>query len=452
MKKRNKIIVAVLAIAVAGVLIPVGSALASGNIASKLFLKNQNKKTVEASVKTDAPTLQNEVKNNQSDVASDSEMTVENVTGKAGETVEVSIMLHKNPGIAGATIELKYDPQLTLTDVSNGDALETLTFTKPDNLQNPCKFLWDSEKGMSQKDGVLLKLGFAISKQAVSGAELPVRISYTDGDIFDENLKNVKLKTVDGKVSIVEDYDCDKDGHKYSVLNKVDATCTEPEKTTYKCEVCGKTYVKETAKASGHTYQAVTVKATLTKNGMVKKVCSKCGDVLSSKTIFAPKTVSLSSMVYTGKKLIPKVVVKDSKGKVVSKSNYSVIAKNNLKVGKGKVTISFKGIYTGSISKTFDILPKATSITKVSAKAKGFCVNWKKQTAQTSGYQIQYATNSGFSKAVSKKLNGNKTTKYTGKGLKSRTKYYVRVRTYQKVSGKTYYSKWSAAKSVVTKK
>ena len=31
-------------------------------------------------------------------------------------------------------------------------------------------------------------------------------------------------------------------------------------------------------------------------------------------------------------------------------------------------------------------------------------------------------------------------------------KYYVRVRTYQKVSGKTYYSAWSGSKNVTIKK
>ena len=36
--------------------------------------------------------------------------------------------------------------------------------------------------------------------------------------------------------------------------------------------------------------------------------------------------------------------------------------------------------------------------------------------------------------------------------LKGGKKYYVQVRTYKKVSGKTYYSSWSKAKAVKTKK
>ena len=44
--------------------------------------------------------------------------------------------------------------------------------------------------------------------------------------------------------------------------------------------------------------------------------------------------------------------------------------------------------------------------------------------------------------------------KYTSKKitkLSAKKKYYVQVRTYKTVSGKTYYSSWSSVKSVKTK-
>ena len=44
------------------------------------------------------------------------------------------------------------------------------------------------------------------------------------------------------------------------------------------------------------------------------------------------------------------------------------------------------------------------------------------------------------------------TTSTTVKKLTKGKKYYVCVRTYQKVSGKTYYSTWSASKNVTIKK
>ncbi|MCC8107038.1 MAG: hypothetical protein LIO99_13740 [Clostridiales bacterium] len=55
---------------------------------------------------------------------------------------------------------------------------------------------------------------------------------------------------------------------------------------------------------------------------------------------------------------------------------------------------------------------------------------------------------------------GNKTKKVSGasktsvklSGLKKGKTYYVRIRTYKKVNGKTYYSAWSSKKTVKIKK
>ena len=115
-----------------------------------------------------------------------------------------------------------------------------------------------------------------------------------------------------------------------------------------------------------------------------------------------------------------------------------------------------KGKYQGTISKTYDILPKGISIAKLTAKPKGFTVKWKKQSNQTSGYQIQYATNKSFKSAKIKTVTKNKTTQLTLQKLKAKKKYYVRIRTYKtvKVNGKSVklYSGWSKAKSVTTKR
>ena len=48
-------------------------------------------------------------------------------------------------------------------------------------------------------------------------------------------------------------------------------------------------------------------------------------------------------------------------------------------------------------------------------------------------------------------VKGAKTVKYALKSLKSKKTYYVRIRAYKKVSGKTYYSGWTKGK-VKTKK
>ena len=82
------------------------------------------------------------------------------------------------------------------------------------------------------------------------------------------------------------------------------------------------------------------------------------------------------------------------------------------------------------------------------AKGKKLVVKWKKNTAGN-GYQIQYSTSKKFAKGnKTKTISKNKTTSYTIKKLKKKKTYYVRIRTYKKVSGKTYYSGWSSVKKV----
>ena len=95
---------------------------------------------------------------------------------------------------------------------------------------------------------------------------------------------------------------------------------------------------------------------------------------------------------------------------------------------------------------------KTTLKSAKNAKGKKLVVKWKKNTAGN-GYQIQYSTSKKFAKGnKTKTISKNKTTSYTIKKLKKKKTYYVRIRTYKKVSGKTYYSGWSSVKKATIKK
>ena len=123
-----------------------------------------------------------------------------------------------------------------------------------------------------------------------------------------------------------------------------------------------------------------------------------------------------------------------------------------MKVGKATVTVTGKGNYVGSVTGTFVINPKGTSVTKLIKAKKSFTVKYKKQTEECDGYEVQYSTSSGFKKgnkkAVIKKAG---TISKKIKKLKAKKKYYVRVRTYRVVGGVKYYSAWSKKKSVKTR-
>ena len=166
--------------------------------------------------------------------------------------------------------------------------------------------------------------------------------------------------------------------------------------------------------------------------------------------------LSKTSYTYDGKAKKPTVKVLNSKGKVLKSSNYTVKYSNNVKAGKATVTIKFKGKYTGTIKATYTIKPKTTAITGATRNGSNgskVALIWKKQAAQTSGYQIQYATDKKFTK--DKQLVTVSSAKKTSKTIKNVSEdksYYFRVRTYKEVNGKKVYSVWSKSKIVKTEK
>ena len=74
----------------------------------------------------------------------------------------------------------------------------------------------------------------------------------------------------------------------------------------------------------------------------------------------------------------------------------------------------------------------------------------KRQTAQTSGYQLRYATNSKLKNAKTITVKGNKNNTVSLNGLKAGTTYYMQARTYMAIKGKKYYSKWSSTEHCKT--
>lgn len=214
-----------------------------------------------------------------------------------------------------------------------------------------------------------------------------------------------------------------------------------------------------TPPAHVHRYIPVFEKATTEKDGARMKRCS-CGKISEQQSIYRIQDVKLLTerMVYSGRSRKPELKVIDRTGKVIDRSQYQVSYQNNVNVGQGKAIIRFRDNYSGSLEKKFFIEPERTSLTGLKARSKGFTVRWKKQAAQTAGYEIQYSASSRFSKKTTRTITvkNRKTTSKTIAKQKPGKKYYVRIRAYQpvKIEGRTVrmYSKWSKVKSVKTKK
>ena len=161
--------------------------------------------------------------------------------------------------------------------------------------------------------------------------------------------------------------------------------------------------------------------------------------------------LSYSKATYSGKAKKPAVKITYYGRALTKGKDYEIAYKDNKNVGKAKVTVTGKGSYAGTKVKTFRIVPEGTSISKVTKGKKQFTVKWKKQSTQTTGYQIRYSTSSKFSKAKTVTVKKNTAASKVVKKLKANKKYYVKVRTYKKIGNSTYYSAWSSYKTVKTK-
>ncbi len=294
------------------------------------------------------------------------------------------------------------------------------------------------------------------------------------------------------------DEDCNVCGEKRTVTHTKKTTVTKATtskngKTVTKCSKCGKTLSTATIKyaktvklsTTSYTYNGATKKPTVTVKDSAGKTISKSnytvtypktsksigtykvkvtfkGNYSGTKTLtFKINPVSVSkcsiklsktSYTYNGKTQKPTVTVKDSAGKTISKSYYTVTyPKTTKNVGTYKVTIKMKGSYSGTKTLTYKIDPPKSSVSKITAGKKALTVSVAKKSTQVSGYQIQYSTSKKFTSAKTKTISSYKTTKATISSLKAKTTYYVRVRTYKTVGKTKIYSAWSSAKSMKTK-
>ena len=240
-------------------------------------------------------------------------------------------------------------------------------------------------------------------------------------------------------------------------LTKVIETIYEEGYYIYTLKGSSLNYKPKTNQTHTHTFDAgkITKKASFTADGVKTYTCT-AGDFTKTEAIPKVSNVKLekTSYTYDGKAKKPSVIVKDAKGKTLKEgTDYKISYPSGRKnVGKYKVKVTLKGNYTGSKEFEFTIKPKGTSLSKLTAGKKQFTATWKAQKTQTNGYEVQYSTSKNFKGAKTVNIKKNKTTSETVKKLSAKKKYYVRIRTYKKVSGKKIYSDWSKSKNITTKK
>ena len=211
------------------------------------------------------------------------------------------------------------------------------------------------------------------------------------------------------------------------------ATCTTAGKTDGShCSVCNTVIKVQTViNATGHKSSGwiVDKAASIGVKGSKHRECTICKKVLETAEIpalsrisisKASVTLSTSTYAYDGKAKKPGVTVKLNGKTLKNGTDYTVSYSNNIKVGTAKVTITGKGNYTGSVSKTYSIKN-----------------NFKKATV--SGISTKAFTGKNITQSI--------TVKYNGKTLKNGTDYTVSYSNNKKIgtatvkiAGKGYYT------------
>ena len=208
------------------------------------------------------------------------------------------------------------------------------------------------------------------------------------------------------------------------------ATCTTAGKTDGShCSVCNTVIKVQTViNATGHKSSGwITDKAaSIGVKGSKHKECTVCKKVLETAEIpalsrisisKASVTLSTSTYAYDGKAKKPGVTVKLNGKTLKNGTDYTVSYSNNIKVGTAKVTITGKGNYTGSVSKTYSIKNnfKKATVSGISTKAFTGKNITQSITVKYNGKTLKNGTDYTVSYSNNKKI-GTATVKIAGKG------------------------------------
>ena len=126
---------------------------------------------------------------------------VSSATASSGDTVQVTISLKNNPGVALLDLKISYDESvLTLTDLSFNTDFGG-TGTRLSNYASPTSLLWYNGADNSNGDMVVATLTFDVASNAPKGNS-EISLSYVTGGICDIYEEDIEFDVINGFVKI----------------------------------------------------------------------------------------------------------------------------------------------------------------------------------------------------------------------------------------------------------
>ena len=148
------------------------------------------------------------------------------------------------------------------------------------------------------------------------------------------------------------------------------------------------------------------------------------------------------------------VTVKDYRGKVVPEDEYELTyPEESTDVGVYRIYINYLGKYIGESYYEYSIIPKATSITKLTPKKHSVKIEWNmvEDEDTVNCYVIEYSPDKNFSESVDTIYVSSKKDHVTVRKLNRKTKYYFRIASSKAENDYTANSSWSIIRKAKTK-
>lgn len=167
--------------------------------------------------------------------------------------------------------------------------------------------------------------------------------------------------------------------------------------------------------------------------GKTQYKCVKCNENVVVEDIdklikLESVTLNNSTFTYTGSAINPGVTVKayvDSELVALSSNDYTVTFSNNKMPGLGTVKVTGKGLYGGTIEKSFTIKPAKVSGLKATAGVKQITLSWTTVPGATGYYVYGSAEDGEF-----EYIGSTTSTSFTAKGVPEGIEYDYCVRAY----------------------
>lgn len=134
--------------------------------------------------------------------ANDPAFVVSNVTGKPGDTVQITVSTANNPGIVSAKVKVAYDANV-LELVSAGQGADFTGTQFGPTTKNPFTVNWEDTVAPDNitTNGSFATLTFKILDTAVAGKS-DITLTYDPADVYDWYMDDVTFATVAGSVTV----------------------------------------------------------------------------------------------------------------------------------------------------------------------------------------------------------------------------------------------------------